>query len=260
MSEEPPPKAVNKWRERIFAYIAIGVLLMFAACSGLITFLEFPLRLAFGWIWHLVQGVPVLLPQWPELLLPLACLAVATWLAHRFIRWWLAAKGSALDWRGRHTVSAAAIILLGSAAAIALSGVAHQAVWLADAPWWTNGGRAYERTEAMNKIRQLHRALVDFESEHGRPPDSLEELDPAINRRLFHQSPSAGEPPEPIVYLKPGDSDPATVVLVSPLLESLRERVVVGFRSGEAKSLPVRPGQLEEILETRREPARKARE
>ena len=265
MSEEPPePTAAQKWGERLYAAIAISLLLLFAVCSGLITALELPLRLLLGWIWHLAPAVPLLLPQWPKLLLPLAGLALATWLVHRFIRWWLTAKGKALDWRARHTVSATSLVLLGAAAAIALSGVVHQAVWLADAPWWTNRGRFVERTEAAHKIRQLHIAIIEFEDGHGRYPDSLAELDLKENPQLLHQAPASGEPPEPILYLKPREAlvhregDNGIAMLISPLLGSQRDRVVVGFTSGATISYP--RNQLPGILETRREPVPKHRE
>jgi hypothetical protein len=264
MSEEPPPTPAHRWSERLYAIIAISLVVMFLGCSGLITVFELPLHLAFGWIWHLVKAIPALLPQWQKLLLPLGCLALATCLVHRFIRWWISAKGNAIDWRARHTIPATVLILLGSAAAIALSGVVHQAVWLLDAPWWTNRGRAMERTEAMSKIRQLHLAIIDFESEHGRYPDSLAELDLKNGLSLLSQSPAPGEPPEPIIYLTPreapdhSDTDYGIAILVSPLLGSDREGIVVGFTSGAARSMFRK--QLPEILETRRMPGPKRHE
>jgi hypothetical protein len=262
MSEEQPALTpAQKARERIYAIIAISLVVMFLSCSGLITALELPVRLLLGWIVHLGNAVPSLLPQWQKLLLPLGCLALAMWLVHRFIRWWISAKGSAIAWRTRHTISATLLVLLGSAAAIALSGVVHQAVWLLDAPWWRNG-RSTERREATNKIQQLHLAILDFENEHDRYPDSLAEV--KANPKLLYQSPDRGEPPEPILYLKPreapvhSDTDEGVAILVSPLLGSDREWIVVGFTSGAARSM-LRE-QLPEILETRRNPAQKRHE
>ncbi|MCW1922359.1 hypothetical protein OKA05_07325 [Luteolibacter arcticus] len=262
MSEEPPPTKAQIWSERLYATIAISLVVMFAACTGLLTLLELPLRLAFGGIWHFAQAIPGLLPQWHKLLLPLGCLMLATWLVHRFIRWALAAKGSTIDWRARQTLSATLLVLLGSAAAIALSGVVHQAIWLADAPWWRNSGRFAVRSDAMNKIKQLHLAILDFENEHGRYPDSLAEL--KTNPKLLYQSPDEGEPSEPIIYLKPReaptetDDDVDSAILVSPLLGTDRKWVVVGFTSGAARSLPHQ--QLPEIFETRLNPASKRHE
>jgi len=261
MSEEPPPTKEQIWRERLYAAFAISLLLIFAACSGLITVVELPLRLLLGWIWHLVQAVPALLPLWPKLLLPLACLTVSTWLIHRFIRWLITTQGHTLDWRARHTVSATALALLGSAAAIALSGVVHQAVWLADAPWFTNHGRLIERTEAANNIRQLHLAILDFQDQHKRYPDSLAELDLKRAPQLLHQSPVRGEPPEPILYLKPREApassnpDDDIAILVSPIVGSGRDWIVVGFTSGATRFLL--SDQLPEVLETRRMPSSK---
>lgn len=262
MSGEPPPTGAKVWRERLIAFAVLCFFVMLAACSGLLTVIELPLRLLLGWTWHLGQAVPELLPQWPKLLLPLACLALATWLVHRFIRWWLAAKGSAADWRARHTLSATTLVLLGVAAAIALSGVVHQAVWLADAPWWTNRGKFTIRTDATNKIRQLHLAIIDFENEHGRYPDSLAEL--KTNPTLLSQSPDLGEPPEPILYLKPreipehSDTDDGIAIFVSPFLGSERSQFVVGFSSGTTRILYRH--QWAELLETRRKPTPKSHE
>ncbi len=253
MSDEEEAATAHPWRERLIAGAAISLLLLFAACSGLITFLELPLRLALGWIWHLVQAAPVLLPRWREALLPLACLVTATWFIHRFIRWWLAAKGTAIEWRARHTVVASALVLSGAAAAIAMSGVVHQAVWMLEAPWWVNRNKATERTEATNKIKQLLFALAEFEADHGHYPESLAELE--VPRKFLEQSPAPGLLPEPMLYLKPDPvmaDDEETIVLVSPVLGS--DRVVVGFRSLAAQS--VDSSLLPQILETRRMPKR----
>jgi hypothetical protein len=261
MSEEQPPLTpAQKVRERIYAIIAISLVVMFLGCSGLITALELPLRLLLGWAWHLVQAAPALLLQWHKLLMPLGCLALAMWLVHRFIRWWISAKGSKVDWRTGNTLAAIFLLLLGSAAAIALSGVVHQAVWLADVPWWSNGRRS-ERRESMGKIQQLHLAIFNFHDRHGRFPDSLAELDLKQSANLLYQSPAHGEPPEPIIYLKPlemptildrGDKDDI-IILVSPLLEEDRDRIAVGFISGATRSMYRH--QLPETLETRRMPS-----
>jgi hypothetical protein len=264
MSDEPPSTPAQKGLERLYAIIAISLVVMFLGCSGLITALELPLRLLLGWAWHLAQAFPSLLPHWHKLLLPLGCFALATWLAHRFIRWWISAKGNGIDWRARHTIPATLLVLLGAAAAIALSGVVHQAVWLLDAPWWTNRGRAMERTQAMSNIRQLQIAITKFENDHNRYPDSLAELDLIKDLRILQQSPAPGEPPEPIIYLKPreapvhSDKDDGIAILISPLLGSDRERFVVGFTSGAARSMLRQ--QLPEILETRRMPGPKRHE
>ena len=63
MSEERPLTPAQKALERIYAIIAISLVVMFLACSGLITALELPLRLLLGWIVHLGNAVPSLLPQ-----------------------------------------------------------------------------------------------------------------------------------------------------------------------------------------------------
>ncbi len=257
VNENPaPPTAAQKWRERLYALIAIFLLLTFAACSGLITALELPLRLVLGWIWHLVQAAPVLLPQWPKLLVPLGCLALATWLVHRFVRWWLAAKGSAVGWHGRHTLSATALVLLGAAAAIGLSGVVHQIVWLSNEPLHERRGADFARADAMNSANQILLALEDFHLEQGCFPDSLADL--SLPSQLTMVRPHHGGAPEPFVYLKPTTApDPDTVVLVSPILRQ-SDVVILGYLPRTTDAYP--STGLPEILETRRMPAARTHE
>lgn len=252
MSEEQPRERVNKARERVYALLAISLLVLFAACSGLITALELPLRLALGWIWHLVQVIPPLLPRWHELLLPLACFTVALWMGHRFIRWWLAAKGRAPAWRGRHTLAASLLVLLGAAAAIALSGVVHQVVWLMDEPWYERRGMDRARAEAVNFQRQIHFALVEFRGSEGRDPATLGELD--LPKSLRFVSPRDGGLREPILYFKPPENDDGEeehLLLVSPVLRS--GLAVVTWSSGETHT--VEETALPKLLKTRRRPA-----
>ncbi|MCW1885067.1 hypothetical protein OKA04_10040 [Luteolibacter flavescens] len=230
--------------------------LVFTALASLTSFLDFLLHLAIGWFWHLEKTAPALLPQWQGILLPLGCLVLGTWLVHRFTRWWISAKGSRLEWKAAHTLSATALLLLGAAAAIALSGVVHQAVWLSDTTWWTKN-RMYARTSATMNIRQLQIAITDFKSSHGRYPDSLAEIE--SSRQFQYVSPGANKPPEPVLYLKPdeayshdADSDGnGQVILVSPLLEY--ERYVVGFTSGATHT--VHGSGLAKVIEASRMPS-----
>jgi hypothetical protein len=227
---------------RLAAWGFVGV--FFVAVLDLIAVLEAPFRLVFGWVLHAWVTLPPLQPRWSELLLPLGALGLALFLTDRLIRWILAAKGSKLTWQARHTVSAAFLVLLGAAAAIAMSGIVHQMVWLGAEPWWGNGRS--QVTPAMGQTRQIVMWIHAFEEENGRYPDSLEELDLPPTLRAVPSRERGLQ--EPFVYLKPVEPLPAgeeLPVLVSPLLPD-SDRVVVGYLSGTTTS--IQPDQLPNLL------------
>ncbi|MCW1922357.1 hypothetical protein OKA05_07315 [Luteolibacter arcticus] len=245
----------RKWLSRIW-YVARPVII-FLVITSVLGISEISSHVALGWPGHIQASLPTLLPRWPELLLPLGCLAVATWLIHRFIRWWCATKGNAVDWRAGYTLSATAIVLSGAAAAIALSGVVHQLTWLFDKPLYESRGADVSRADAMSSTRQILLTLEDFRWKQERYPDSLSEL--SLPSRLLTVRPLSDLAPEPFVYLKPdAGSDPDTVVLVSPVLRQ-REVVIVGYLKGTTEVHPAAdlPGILESrrALKSRRAPA-----
>ncbi len=211
------------------------VLTFFGAITGLITVLEAPLRLVFGWALHAWVTLPPLLSRWKELLLPLAALGLALWLTDRFIRWALVAKGTTLSWQGWHTVSATFLLLLGAAAAIAMSGIVHQVVWLGGEKWWGNGRS--QVTVAMSHTRQIIMWIHDFEEQNSRYPESLADLELPAGLRAIPSREQGLQ--EPFVYLKPpglpsaGEELP---VLVSPLLPD-SDRVIVGYLSGTTTAI-----------------------
>lgn len=226
------------------------IVVFFGAATGLITLLEAPFRLVFGWALHAWVTLPPLLPRWNELLLPSAALGLALFLTNRFVRWALVAKGSKLPWQGRHTVLSTFLLLLGAAAAIAMSGIVHQIVWLGWEPWWGNGRS--QVTPAMSQTRQIVMWIHDFEEKNGRYPDSLEELDLPTTLRVVPSRERGLQ--EPFVYLKPAGPLPAgeeLPVLVSPLLPD-SDRVVVGYLSGTTTS--IQPDQLPNLLAQPRSP------
>lgn len=222
------------------------VVVFFGAASGLITLLEAPFRLVFGGAVHAWVTLPPLLPRWNELLMPLAALGLALFLADRFIRWALAAKGSELSWQGRHTVAATFLLLLGAAAAIAMSGIVHQVVWLGGESWWDGRGPGFQQSTAVSNARQILIALDAYEERNGRYPESLAELD--LPDKLLRLPVRDRGLPEPFVYLKPADPLPAgdeIAVIASPVLPDL-DRVAVGYLSGTATTVPA--NQLPTLL------------
>jgi len=210
-----------------------GRIALVAVCGFFVGFVvlqlfEVPFRLLCGWAVHAWVTLPPLLARWNELLLPAAALGLALFLTDRFIRWALAAKGSKLSWQGRHTVAATFLVLLGAAAAIAMSGIVHQAVWLGGEPWWGKG-RGYQLTEVVSNARQIAVAMQELERKNGRYPESLAELELPAN--LLIAEPRERGLVEPFVYLKPAKHLPAgevVPVIVSPMLPD-REKVCVAF-------------------------------
>ncbi len=244
VSQDEPVKMPRRTSWIIRLALWSFVLTFFGAITGLITVLEAPFRLVFGWVLHAWVTLPPLLPRWKELLFPLAALGLALWLTDRFIRWALAAKGAPPSWQGWHTVSATFLVLLGAAAAIAMSGIVHQAVWLGAEPWWGNGRS--QVTVTMSHTRQIIMWIHDFEEQNGRYPESLADLDLPAGLRAVPSREQGLQ--EPFVYLKPTESPSAgeeLPVLVSPLLPD-SDRVVVGYLSGTTTA--IQPEQLPALL------------
>lgn len=190
--------------------------------------------LLFGWAQHIGKNLPPLLEKSPALILPLLCLAIATVTAHRFMAW-LASGGSGGEsrWKLPHSLVVIGLLLLGSAAAIAMSGITHQLAWLSKEPLRETRGMDRQLHEASRAVDRLLFALGAFRAEHDRFPDTMAELmasDPDL-KGMDRVAPVAGHTSEPIIYLKPSwdslsrDNQP---VFVSPYLPKSR-LVVVGY-------------------------------
>lgn len=219
--------------------------------------LEIPLRLLFGWALHLFSAVPPLLPRLPATLLPLGCLILSLLLIHRFIVRLPGSGDRRVKWRPTHSVAALSLPLLASAAAIALSGVAHQSVWLSQTRILERRGMNAERTMAVGSAKQILFAMKEFAEEHGRYPDSIGELEstlPPESRKLTRMAPVGGGATEPFVLLRPGEAPPDhphTPVLASPMLPGARPHVV-GFADGSVIAMPTKQWlELQEELVTR---------
>lgn len=244
------PRAPHPWWGRIcLGIIVILVLLLFPKLAFLS---ELPFRCLFGWAVHLWVMVPVLLPQWRGLLLPMACTGISLWLGHGFIRWGMAANESGHRWSLSRTAALFGLLLLCSGAAIAMSGVVHQLAWLLKEPCLTNG-IMIERTRAMSQVRRLLDGIAAFCAENGRYPDGLGELEsfqPDLARDFWIEVGGASAP-ERVIYLRPppelaGEAGAAeSTLLVSPALQP-NGRVVLG--RGDLSAVVVERAQAEEIL------------
>lgn len=195
-------------------------------------------RLLFGWVLHLQRMGPDFVEKWPATLLPLGALILATWLVHRFVRWCLRARGSIRIWAPRHTLAVTGIFLSGCLAAIALSGVAHQLVWL-------GRGKVVEvnhhgqRVEAISNGRALGMALMEYHLTHGRYPRSLEHLE--VPWRSMTAVARGGSVREPFIFLLPmreGVARKDEALLVSPVItRDGRVVVIYGDMSVRTESL-----------------------
>lgn len=251
MSEEaiptkPPPS--RRWTWIIRGVLWTIVILVFSALGSCTVLVETPVHFVLGWFFHAAKALPPLLANWRPLVAPLGCLVLATWLVHRFVRWWQMAKGEAPSWRLWHTFSAVALLLLGSGAAIALSGVVHQAVWLLSDPWIEDRGKRAELTMAVKNGRQLMLALLEFHETNGCYPHGFHELE--LPQDLMWVQSSNRSVREPFILLHPGGKQLANgdePMIVSPVIQSMG-KIVVGYGDGSVRSLPA--VQLGKILRT----------
>ncbi len=229
---------------------ALGLLLVAFFVLGFAVRYQWIIRLPFhlicGWFIHATKALPHLLGKWQEAVLPIGCLLMAAVIAHRFVRRWVDEKFPERAWRIRHTAGALSLLLLGSAAAIAASGVVHQMFWLAGGKVITIN-RWTELTMGMSNGRQLMIALTEYRDANGRYPDSFEQLvpeiilEPEVMERLSWLETRVGAAPEPWILLKPIDSDITFArmpVIVSPILKSgAVSKVVVGYSDGSVSSI-----------------------
>jgi hypothetical protein len=242
------PRASRRWTWIIRGILWTIVILVISALGSCTVLVETPVHFVLGWFFHAAKTLPSLLGNWRPLVAPLGCLVLATWLVHRFVRWWQVAKGKTPSWRLRHTCSAVALLLLGSGAAIALSGVVHQVVWLLSDPWMEDRGKRAELTMAVNNGRQLMLALLEFHQTKGRYPYGFHELE--LPQDLMWVQTSNRSVREPFILLHPGGRrfvNADEPLIVSPVIQ--REgKFVVGYGDGSVRSLPA--VQLGKILRT----------
>ena len=193
-----------------------------------------PFHLICGWFIHGSKALPHLFGKWQEAVLPLGCLLMAAVIAHRFVRRWVDEKFPARTWRIRHTAGALSLLLLGSAAAIAASGVVHQTFWLAGGKVIESNRRA-DLVMAYNNGRQLMYVLMDYHEEKGRYPRSFDELmteageDSETIRKLWWLNSRDRKVPEPWVILRPGEAEIGSEnvpVIISPVISGYGEMVV----------------------------------
>lgn len=241
------PKSWKRLVGMILRTILIIVILMVVLgfSSRFIWPWEFAIHLIAGPFIHAWKNLPPFLSQWRSAMLPLACLAASIVLAHRFIRWWINTKDIRVPWRAGHSAAAALLILLGSAAAIAMSGITHQAAWLVSSPWLEDN-RRMSLTVATSNARLILLALFEYETAHNRYPDTLEEAVKAVDcpPRMLWVETGPDKLKEPFIFLKPGRPSTGLIepVLVSPVIQP-HDKVVVGYSDSSVRTMPLKAWQ-----------------
>jgi hypothetical protein len=239
--------------KKIIFVLLVFFIATFVSGNGGAFLIEIPFRLLCGWAIHGWKALPPFFEKWQAAVLPIGCLLSASVIAHRFVNRWVDEKFPERIWGIRHTTAALSLLPLGSAAAIALSGVVHQMFWLAGGKVIESNRRA-DLTEAISNGKQLMLALVEFQNKNGRYPVSFEELVPEIIQHPVHLRQLSwlgrgdDRVPEPWILLKPGSSEETIVpVIQSPIIRSGKmPMVVVGYSDASLRSF--RADQINEIF------------
>ncbi|MBK1881035.1 hypothetical protein JIN85_01335 [Luteolibacter pohnpeiensis] len=205
---------------------------------------EPPLRLLGGWIVHSFIVLPIAAAKWRTMLLPASCLIVATLFGHAVVRSILRKSFTPIQWNFRQTTSVVALLLFTSSAAIAISAVAHQLVWLSTQDKITQRSGNSETTAALSIAKNLSIGIDSFQQETGRPPTTLEEVIEYLQmpdeqfRIRFDSGPKEG-----FLILPPASTTAltteATPVVISPVLPE-SGKFIVGYSDGSANSWPAR--------------------
>ncbi|MES2440554.1 MAG: hypothetical protein V4584_15920 [Verrucomicrobiota bacterium] len=199
---------------------------------------ELPFHLVAGCVLHANRAASHFATDLPRLMgaavFPCLASAVALGGAHRLILWWRVASGKTESWHFKHTALAGSLVLLGSAAAIALSGVVHEAVWLPQGKIIQSNHRT-ALTLAVSNARQLGLMIYEHEIEHGTFPQSLPGLkelagDSVNLPRMMFVELDPQVPPEPFVLVNPGGTmgrDPNAIVMIGPQMPEHGDFVVL---------------------------------
>lgn len=244
----------RKWKWFLRGTIGIFAVLVFSLLGHHIVLVETPVHFVFGWLFHMVREAPPLWANWRAILPPLGSLALGSWLIHRFAGWLLAANGKPGSWRPRQTLMTVALFLLGCAAAIAMSGIVHQLVWLLKDPWLEDRSRKSNLVTTMSNARQLLLAIHEHHDSEGSYPDSLNGLELLGDRpnRILWVNTGNGGVKEPFVLLHPGTKrilDADEPLIASPVIQGDGGRVVVGYADSSVRSANLQ--QFAKILQDR---------
>lgn len=231
----------------VVALVILAFVLMFLAAGAGFVF-EVPLYLAFGWIFFLKNNLVRMNFGWEMILSSMIGWALCLWLTHAFCRWVAGQKNSS-PWRFVQTLRLNTLVFLFFAASCALVGCVHQSIWLLSNPVVVNRSRNIDLTKNISSMKQLYLLLMDYESEHGKFPDSLQVLldeGYAKSDEVFYAH--EGKMREPFLYLGKGLStsdNGGRVIVVSPFTHD--GRIAYLRIDGSARSERIHEGKRGEL-------------
>lgn len=234
----------------IILLVFVGLFFSMVIFDGLVILTIF--HLVAGWVSHASETLPSFFEKWRLAILPVGCLLTAGVLTHRFTCRWVEAKRPEMKWRIRYTALIFSLLLLGSGAAIAMSGMVHQFFWLSKEETLTKSSRGSERAYAVIKVRDLCQYMFFYFDENGKYPQSWDELqkwnDGYMSKSDFWFHGNGQYVPEPFIFLYAGkDREPSAdePLVLSPYLKSV-DRYVIGFGDGSTRL--VEAEELKQIL------------
>ncbi len=233
MSDKPlAPPARIRWKWIVRGTIIAVVALLFVSATGNILILELPIHFLIGWSFHVWHAIPGAFAKWRGAILPTGCLLMAGVLTHRFISRYVASREAGRIWKPAFTASILGLILLGCAAAIALSAVVHQVVWLSRDSIIENQASKRRRIQVFGDASNIMLRVVEFHDSYGHLPLSLAELAPMDDQPRLRLGVTSGNGPfEPFLLLNPGGHlplDPEQPVIISPASRETG-RIIVGY-------------------------------
>ena len=117
----------------VLVLVVVGAFLIL--CAGLFVIVELPFRIAFGWVWYLARVVPNWNPDPVTVATAVGCLVGLVVGGHLFLRWlYSATSDEPREWPWRWTLKGVALVVVMFVAGIAVTGLIHQATWLARSP------------------------------------------------------------------------------------------------------------------------------
>lgn len=177
---------------------AIFIAAFLLACAGQMWLVEFPIRLAAGWIDFSSANLPNVQVNFANVGMAAFFGAAFFGGLHWFLAWFVQARAEQdngqtpneqrprTTWRVRWTVSIGAIVMLAFVAGTAMVGIAHQTIWMITdkSPILENSfGHVYRREELVYDLEQIGHAFDLFS-------DDKKSFPPAADRdasgRLLH--------------------------------------------------------------------------
>lgn len=202
------------------AFVLLYVLLMFPYL------VETPFRIIVGWALHVKHMASRVGFEWTTLAIAIASFALAWFGAHRFLLWYVGERKPGTHWRTKHTLCAMLLLLLGAGAAISLSGIVHQSVWLGSERMVMVKATSKDRDQVLGRGEQIGMALRAYAEKEGKYPLSLDSL---VDGKTIY--------PESLIYGTRGQPGEGFALLVAGRPRGTEERRAVAV-SSEVPGVP----------------------